>query len=188
MADEAHLIELNGPPQWFAVNTRSNHEKRVAAQLRDRCVEAFLPLYHCRRKWKNGVHAELDLPLFPSYLFVRTTVLNRLRVLELPGVIGLAASNTRPTAIPDREIDALRMATTTAHAQPHPFLNIGERVRITAGPLSGLEGILTRRKQELRVVISVELIMRSVAVEVSECDLEVCSRTVPPIAISMRAY
>jgi transcription antitermination factor NusG len=172
MASPVEGIELNSDLQWYAVNTRNNHEKRVAGQLREHQLETFLPLYHCRHKWRNGVCAELDLPFFPSYLFVRMSLQSRLRVLNLPGVIGLAASSTRPTVLPDDEIEALRLATAAAGAQPHAFLYVGERVRVTAGPLTGVEGILARRKQELRLVLSVELIMRSVAVEVSEYDVE----------------
>jgi transcription antitermination factor NusG len=114
----------------------------------------------------------LDLPLFPCYLFTRTNLQNRLQVLQSPGVIGLAASNIRPTTIPDHDIEALRMATEKLRAEPHPFLNVGDRVRIITGPLSGMEGILTRHRPELRVVLSVDLIMRSIAVELSEFEIE----------------
>ena len=165
--------------QWYAVNTRSHHEKRVAEILHERSIESFLPLYQCRHRWKNGVNAELSLPFFPCYLFVRTTMQNRLRVLEAPGVLGLAASSTRPTPVPDNDIAALQLAIQRAGAEPHPYLNIGERVRVAVGPLAGLEGILTRRKQGLRVILSVELIMQSVAVEVSESEIEAAAERTP---------
>jgi transcription antitermination factor NusG len=92
--------------------------------------------------------------------------------MQLPGVIGLAVSSAHPTSIPDDEIEVLRTAVDTLGATPHPYLKTGERVRIVAGPLAGMAGILTRRKQELRVVITIDLIMRSLVVEVSESDLQ----------------
>ena len=159
-------------PRWYAVRTRPRHEKRVAAQLREKSLEAFLPVHRCRHKWKNGVLADLELPLFPGYLFARTSISERIRLLQLPGIIGFATSTAHPTAVPDDDIDALRKITDSLRVEPHPFLNAGDRVRIIAGPLAGLEGILTRRRHELRLVLSVQIIMRSVAVEVSEFDIE----------------
>lgn len=116
--------------------------------------------------------ADLELPLFPGYLFARTPASERIRLLQLPGIVGLAASTAHPTAVPDDDIDALRKITGSSRVEPHPFLDVGDRVRIVAGPLAGLEGILTRRKLALRVILSVQIIMRSIAVEVSEFDIE----------------
>jgi len=112
------------------------------------------------------------LPLFPCYLFARTSIHNRIRLLQLPGVLGFAASSSRPTVIPDEEISVLRVAIEDLRAEPHPFLNNGDAVRIVSGPLAGMEGILTRRKHEYRVVLSIEAIMRSIVVEVSEFEIE----------------
>lgn len=165
--------DLEGAPQWYAIQTRPRHEKRVADQLRSKTVEAFLPVQHCRHKWKNGVLAHVDLPLFPSYLFARASVYERARLLQVPGIIGIAASNIHPTAIPDADIEALRLVTGTLGAEPHPYLNVGDRVRIVAGPLAGIEGILARRKQLCRLILTIETIMRSIAVEVSEFEIEV---------------
>ena len=159
-------------PCWYAVHTRSRHEKTIAARLESQATETFLPLHRSRHTWKNGVHAEIDSPLFPCYLFVRIGADERLRLLQTPGVLGLAASSARPTAIPNEEIALLRVATAKLAAESHPYLSCGDRVRIVAGPLSGMEGLLTRRKQQCRVVLSVDAIMRSVAVEVSEFDIE----------------
>jgi transcription antitermination factor NusG len=158
--------------QWFAVQTRPRHEKRVAAEVRARAIEEFLPLHRCRNRWKNGVVADVDLPLFPSYLFVRVSPGERIRLLSLPGVIGFAVTSAHPTALPQTDIEALQALSLVYRAEPHPFLRTGDRVRLVAGPLIGMEGILTRRKQELRVVLSLDFIMRSVAVEVSEFDIE----------------
>jgi transcription antitermination factor NusG len=105
------------------------------------------------------------------------------RLLGLPGVIGFAVNSSHPTALPQAEIEALRALSVLCHAEPHPFLKAGDRVRLVAGPLAGMEGILTRRRQELRVVLSLDFIMRSVAVEVSEFDIEpVVSRSKKPLA------
>ena len=160
------------PPQWYAVQTRPRHEKRVAEQLRAKYVETFLPVHRCRHKWRNGVLADLELPLFPGYLFAHAPGSERIRLLQLPGIVGLAASASHPTAVPDDDIDALRKITVSLRAEPHPFLNVGDRVRIVAGPLAGLEGILMRRKLAMRVILSIQIIMRSIAVEVSEFDIE----------------
>ena len=165
-------VGQDGSPNWYALHLRARHEKRVAARLGSQSVETFLPLHRSRHTWKNGVHADVDLPLFPCYLFARATIYDRLRLLQHPGVLGFAASSAKPTIISDEQISVLRTATETLEAEPHPYLNNGDRVRIVAGPLAGLTGILTRRKQECRVVLSIEAIMRSIVVEVSEFDIE----------------
>jgi transcription antitermination factor NusG len=165
---------INSTPSlhWFAIHTRSRHEKAIAARLDSEATEIFLPLHRTRNTWKNGVHVDVDQPLFSCYLFVRIGTYDRLRVLQTPGVLGFAATTARPTPIPDEEIALLRTATAMLKAEPHPYLNSGDRVRIVAGALAGLEGILTRRKHEYRVVLSIEAIMRSIVVEVSEFDIE----------------
>jgi transcription antitermination factor NusG len=159
-------------PHWYAVQTRSHHEKKVAEQLRARSIDSFLPIHRCRRKWRNGVLADLELPLFPGYLFARPALGERTLLLQLPGIVGIAVSAAHPTPVPDNDIDALRKITEGFGVEPHPFLNVGDRVLIVAGPLAGWEGILTRRKQELRLVLSIQIIMRSISVEVSERDIE----------------
>jgi transcription antitermination factor NusG len=159
-------------PKWFAIQTRHRHEKRVADRLQNAHMETFLPLHRAMHRWKNGVRACVELPLFPSYLFTRIRKEDRLRVLREPGVISMAASNVAPTPIPDDEMSRLRLAAAHLDAQPHPYLVVGERVKVVAGPLAGLEGVLVRMKQELRVVVSVEIILRSITVEVSESEIE----------------
>jgi transcription antitermination factor NusG len=157
---------------WYALHIRSRHEKRVAERLGSQSLETFLPLHRSRHTWRNGVHVDVDLPLFPCYLFARAASHDRLRLLQHPGVLGFAASSARPTIITDEEISALRTATESLKAEPHPYLNEGDPVRIVAGPLAGMTGMLTRRKQEYRVVLCIEAIMRSIVVEVSEFDIE----------------
>lgn len=172
--EEMTVTVTNPEPllQWYALHTRSRHEKTIAARLDSQATETFLPLHRSRHTWKNGVHADVDLPLFPCYLFARLGIHDRLRLLQTPGVLGFAATSARPTAIANEEIALMRTATAKLTAEPHPYLSCGDRVRIVAGALAGLEGILTRRKHEYRVVLSIEAIMRSIVVEVSEFDIE----------------
>jgi transcription antitermination factor NusG len=157
---------------WYALHTRSRHEKRIAERLGSQSLETFLPLHRSRNTWKNGVHVDVDLPLFPCYLFAKVSIHDRMRLLQHPGVLGFVTSSTKPTAISDEEISVLRTATESLKAEPHPYLNNGDAVRIVAGPLAGNVGILTRRKHKYRVVLSIEAIMRSIVVEVSQFDIE----------------
>ena len=161
---------------WYALQTRPRHEKSVAAEISARSIEQFLPLHKCRNRWKNGVVADVELPLFPCYLFVRVPVRERIRVLQLPGVIGFAVNSAHPTALSNKDIEDLKALTLVCQAEPHPFLKAGDRVRIISGPLADMEGILVRRKHELRVVLSLDFILRSVAVEVGEFDIEPISK------------
>jgi len=158
-------------PHWYAAYTCANHEKRVAAELQARSVEQFLPLYSSARKWKDR-RVSLELPLFPGYVFVRLALRDRLSVLQIPSVVRLVGFNGQPTPMPDPEMEALRSGLSKRlRAEPHPYLVVGRRVRIKAGPFAGLEGILRRKKSNLRVVISLELIQRSVAVDVDAADV-----------------
>ena len=163
----ADYLELH----WYAAYTCANHEKRVAQQLESRSVEYFLPLYESLRRWKDR-RVRLQLPLFPSYVFVRITQRDRLRVLEIPSMVRLVGFNGLPTALPDDEMEAMRAALTgKLRAEPHPYLKVGRRARITSGPFVGLEGILLRKKGTFRVVLSIELIKRSIAVDVDSADV-----------------
>ncbi len=143
---------------WYAAYTRAQHEKHVAAELGTREVEHFLPLYSSVRRWKDR-RVKLDLPLFPGYIFVRLALRERLRVLQIPSVVRLVGFNGQPTALPDTEMEIMRSGLSQSlGAEPHPFLTVGRRVRITGGPFAGLEGVLKRKKSNLRVVVSLELI------------------------------
>lgn len=158
--------------RWYAIYTSANHEKSVAEQLRLRTVEHFLPLYESLRRWKDR-SVKLKLPLFPGYVFVRLVLRDKLSVVQIPGVARLVGFDGTPAALPDEEIEALRTSFVTGvRVEPHPFLTVGRRVRVKAGPLAGMEGVLVQRKGKFRVVISIELIQRSVAVQLDEPDLE----------------
>jgi transcription antitermination factor NusG len=159
-------------PRWYAAYTCANREKRVAEQLGVREVEHFLPLYSSVRRWKDR-RVMLELPLFPGYVFVRMAMGNRLQVQTVPGVARLVGFDGTPAALRDEEIGALRTSLGDAvRAEPHPYLTAGRRVRVTRGPLAGMEGVLLRRKGSFRLVISVELIQRSVAVDADAADVE----------------
>jgi len=159
-------------PRWYAAYTCANHEKRVRGQLEQRSVESFLPVYESVRHWKDR-RMRLQLPLFAGYVFVRMALVDRLRVLQIPSIVRLVGFNGRLSALPDEEIEGLKKGLACGvRAQPHPFLTAGRRVRIAAGPLEGREGILIRRKGNLRVVLSIQLILRSIAVDVDIADVQ----------------
>ena len=159
-------------PLWYAAYTRANHERRVADQLAERAVEHFLPQYESVRKWKDR-KVRLQMPLFPGYVFVHLALQNRLKVLQVPGVAYLVGFGGLPTALPETVMEIMRSGLSQSlRAEPHPFLSVGRRVRIRSGPFAGLEGILKQRKNNLRVVVSLEVIQRAVAVDVEAADVE----------------
>jgi transcription antitermination factor NusG len=169
LADLAHEYDES---RWYAAHTRANHEKRLAEQLAERSVEHFLPLYACVRRWKDR-RVTVQLPLFPGYILVRLPLRERMRVLQIPGVARLVGFNGSPAPLPDAEIEALReKLNRQVRAEPHPYLQAGRRVRVRTGPLEGFEGILVRRKHKYRIVVSIDLIMRSIAAEVDLADVE----------------
>ena len=158
-------------PRWYAAYTVVRHEKQVAAQITARSLECLLPLYRSVRRWQDR-RKEIDLPLFPGYVFVRMPISERLKVLTVPGAVHIVGFGGQAAPLPDAEIEMLRGRLSTARLEPHPYLAVGRRVRVRSGPVAGLEGILVRRKDKFRVVLSMDLIMRSVAVEVGEADIE----------------
>jgi transcription antitermination factor NusG len=170
--ETAHLLMALEEPHWYVAHTSANHEKRVTQQLHERSVENFLPLYDSVRRWKDR-RMKLQLPLFPGYVFVRLPLRERLKVLQVPGVARLISFNGQPAALPDKEIEALRTGLAAQlRAEPHTFLTVGRRVRVKSGALEGVEGILIRKKNAFRVVLSLDLIMKSASVEVDASDLE----------------
>lgn len=157
--------------QWYVACTMPRHEKQVASQLSGKNVEFFLPTYETVHRWKDR-RAKVELPLFPGYVFVRIPIEERLRVLTVPSVNRLVSFNGPPVSVPAAEIERLREGLTQLKAEPHPFLKAGQQVRIKHGPLAGAEGILLRSKDNFRVVLSMDVIMQSVAVEVDMADLQ----------------
>ena len=160
--------------RWYATHVCSRHEKQVVSQLQERNVDCFLPVYRSVRRWKDR-RKELDLALFPGYVFVHMDLKDRLRVLQLPSVVRFVSFGGHPAPLPDSEIEALSNGLASGiKAEPHPYLKVGQRVRVRSGPMVGAQGILVRRKDRFRLVLSIDLIMRSVAVEVDEADVEPC--------------
>jgi transcription elongation factor/antiterminator RfaH len=158
--------------QWYAAYTFAKHEKRVAQQLDERRIESFLPIYRAIRKWKDR-KKELQLPLFPSYVFVRIDIKDRLRVQQVPGVVSFVSFGGIPVPLRSSDVETLRQGSVNPmQIAPHPYLKVGRRVRIASGPFAGTEGVLTRRRNGCRVVIAIDLLQRSVAVEADEADLQ----------------
>jgi transcription antitermination factor NusG len=159
-------------PAWYAVYTNGRHEKRVAELLRSREVDCYLPLYRSLRRWQDR-KKEVDLPLFPGYVFARIAWHSRLRILTLPGVVQIVTFNGKPAPITELEVEQLRQAlSSNRDVRPHPYLKIGKRVRVRSGLFAGFSGILVRRRHGCRLVISINLIMRSLSVEIDESEVE----------------
>lgn len=160
------------PPHWYAVYTSPRHEKRVREHLEHRRVESFLPLFRSLRRWKNGCKAQVELPLFPGYLFVNIPRSERVRVLDVPGVLSFVGPRGEPAQLSQVEIETLRSGLHLQKFEPYHHLVTGQRVRIKGGSLMGLAGVLVRSAKGFRVVLTVELIQQSVAVELDAADVE----------------
>jgi transcription antitermination factor NusG len=177
---------------WFAAYTNSHHEKRVASHFGERQIESFLPLYSALHRWKNRCAVDLDLPLFPNYVFVHIDPRERVRVLEVPGVLSLVGFGRTLAPLSDFEVETLRSCVGQRKIEPHPYLVIGERVRIKTGPMTGMEGVLVRKKSNFRVVLALDVIMQCVAVEVDADDLEpaakLAGRAVLPLGFTDRSH
>jgi transcription antitermination factor NusG len=158
-------------PRWYAAYTSANHEKRIAEQLGLRDVEHFLPLYASVRRWKDR-RVTLQMPLFPGYVFVHLALRDRSQLMQIPGFVHLVSFGGQPVALQEKDIDALQTCQTRGHhLEQHPYLQAGLRARVKSGPLQGLEGIILRRKNRTRFILSFDQIMRSVAAEIDETDL-----------------
>jgi transcription antitermination factor NusG len=160
------------PLKWNAVYTRHQHERSVADNLRGKGFEVYLPTYDVIRKWADR-KKRLSLPLFPCYVFLRSSFECCGKILTTPGVYSLIMSGGRPAPIPDFEIDAIRQAVESrVGVEPHPFLRSGDWVRVKSGPLIGLEGILVRKKTCYRLILSLELLGKSIAAEIDAFSVQ----------------
>ncbi len=159
-------------PTWYAVFTMSRHEKQIAWHLGQREIESFLPLYKTKHRWKNRCVVDMELPLFPNYVFVRIDPQQRVQVLRVPSVVSIVSAGREPLPVPDHYISGLRNGLLANGIEPHPGLDVGDRVRITAGAMADMVGVLDRQKSGFRVVLRLEMIGRSVAVEVDLADIE----------------
>jgi transcription antitermination factor NusG len=159
---------------WYAIHTMPRHEKWIAGQLQGKRVFTFLPVLHQIRRWSDR-WSKVEVPMFSCYAFVRIvqTVEERLKVLRTPGVLGFVGSERQGTPIPDEEIENLRTAIRgKIPCIVHPFVSAGKRVRIRGGSLDGVEGIFMRQGRQQSVVVSVELLRRSVSIRVEGYDIE----------------
>lgn len=172
--DEELQLVAGKDPRWYAVFTMARHEKQIAWHLGQREIESFLPLYKTKRRWKNRCTVALELPLFPNYVFVRIDLQERLQVLRIPSVVSIVSFGREPLPVADHYITGLRDGLLTHGIEPHPGLDVGDRVRITTGPMADMVGVLDRQKNAFRVVLTLEMIGRSVAVEVDCASIEPC--------------
>jgi transcription antitermination factor NusG len=162
----------NSQVLWHALYTRYQHERLVQQILSEKGFETFLPLYQTRHRWKDRVK-QVSVPLFPSYVFIRGGLDRRLDIVTATGFHSIVSEGERPGIVTPDEIDAMRqLVETRLRVEPHPFLRVGDRVRIKSGPLAGLEGLLVRKKNQYRLVLSIELLQQSVATEVDAYQLE----------------
>jgi transcription termination/antitermination protein NusG len=161
---------------WYAIRVRPKFERRASGELLLRGFEPFLPTQQVRRQWSDRMKT-LEMPLFPGYLFCRFRLLDRIGVLEAPGVIQILGIGETPVPVSDEEIGAIQtMVASRIHLTPWPYLHSGQRVRIRQGPLAGVDGIVARADDgKSRVVVSVTLLQRSVAAEIDRDWLGIAS-------------
>jgi transcription antitermination factor NusG len=165
---------------WHVIYTRHQHEKTVAQILSSKGFEVFLPLFAAVHRWKDR-DKRLLLPLFPCYVFLKGGLDRRQEIVTTPGMYAFVGPQNRAAVIPTEEIDAIRRAAeSSVRIEPHPFLKCGDHVRVKAGPLEGVEGILTRKKNLYRLVLSVELLRQAVALEIDAHLVEKMSSQITP--------
>ena len=160
-------------PKWYAVYTRSRHEKSVAEKLEEKRMEVFLPLRNVLRRWKDR-RKEVAMPLFSGYVFVRIPYSLRLPVLQTPGVVQILSEGNRPVPIPEEQISSIqKLVESGLTYDPYPYLKEGMFVRVIRGPLQGIEGILLEKRKKHVLVLSVDLIQQSAALQVDISDTDV---------------
>ena len=163
VSDDCELDQAQCTDPWYALRVRSNFERVTALSLSQKGYETFLPLYRSRRRrWDRSV--DLELPLFPSYLFCRFDFHKRLPILMSPGIVHIVGGGEAPLPVPESEIATVRaISESNLRAEPWPFLELGQRVEIVEGPLVGIEGILVDFKGGHRLVVSISLLQRTIA-------------------------
>ncbi len=159
--------------EWYAVYTMSRHEKRVAAHCERIAIEHFLPLYTWRRSWKNRTTVDLQMPLFPNYIFVQLQPDDHGPLMRLPGVLSTVGNAAGPVAIQDSEMEMLRRIMDCKAIEPHAYITAGDKVRVKEGPLQGIVGVVLRKANGLRFIVTLDLIGKSVALDIESSALEV---------------
>jgi len=159
------------PPQWFAIYTYPKHESAVAERLSGQELEVFYPSLLRESRWKDR-RTWIKRPLFPGYVFVRVLPNDRIAVLRAPGVIRIVSCRGIPLAIPDSEIEAVRLCVLAGSVEPHPYVERGMRVRLTSGPYAGIEGVVSHTDNGRKLIVSVAAIHQAVALDIDSCGLE----------------
>jgi transcription antitermination factor NusG len=176
---EDHLLSDNGEAasdssqrEWFAAYTMSRHEKRIASHCERIGIEQFLPLYTSQRWWKNRTTVDLQMPLFPNYLFVRLSPEDHGPLMRLPGLLSTVGNAAGPVVIPEGDIELLRRIIACKTIEPHPFMAKGDKVRVVMGPLSGLTGVVQKKGNGLRFIVTLDVIGKSVSLHIDGSALE----------------
>jgi transcriptional antiterminator NusG len=165
------MIEPNGSPRWYALKTRSRHEKQVRDRLAAQGIEPLLPTVKKLSQWKDR-KKEVEVPLFSGYCFSRFAWPDRLAVQTTSGVVDIVGGGDRPESIPDEEIEAIRqLMASTLRYDAHPYLHEGMTVEVVRGPLQGVRGLLVRKGKRHRLVIAVHLIQQAASVEMYDSDV-----------------
>jgi transcription antitermination factor NusG len=160
-------------PEWVAAYTMSRHEKRIASHCERIGIEQFLPLYTSQRSWKNRTTVDLQMPLFPNYIFVRLSPQDHGPLLRLPGLLSIVGNAVGPVVIPDGDMEFLRRLIACKTIEPHPFMTKGDKVRVMTGPLAGLIGVVLRKGNGLRFVVTLDVIGKSLSLQIDGSALEV---------------
>ncbi len=168
----ANSLKPNSPAHWYAVVTRSRHEKVVAELLWQKEVECFLPLHENLSRWKDR-YKKVQFPLFPGYLFVHVPIKERrLDILKVSSVVRIVGFEGKPTSIPKTQVDAIkRLVFSTLPYDPCPFIKAGDGMEIIRGPLRGLRGTLLEKKGIYRFIVSIDLIQQAISCEINACDV-----------------
>ncbi len=164
---------ISQEPAWYALYTRSRFEKKLLSELTDRSVEVFLPMREVLSRWKDR-KKRIWIPLFPGYIFVHhvDTPANRYRVLNVPGAVRFVGTEGHADPVPDEQLEAVRrFLEASISIDPYPYLRVGKRVEVVAGPLKGIEGILVQKKGRFRFVLQVDLIRQAISVEIDASDV-----------------
>jgi transcription termination/antitermination protein NusG len=169
-----HLLSDNGEaaPEWFAAYTMSRHEKRIAAHCERLGIEQFLPLYTWQRSWKNRTRIDLQMPLFPNYIFVRLMPQDQGPLMRLPGLLSIVGNAAGPLVIPDADMESLRRIIACKTIEPHPLLTTGDKVRVITGPMAGVIGIVLKKGNGLRFIVTLDMIGKSVSLQIDAGALE----------------
>jgi len=160
-------------PAWYAVYTRSRFEKKMLSELTDRSIDVFLPMREVLSRWKDR-KKRIWVPLFPGYIFINQidTPTNRYRILNVPGAVRFVGQSGHADPIPEQQIEAVRrFLEASISVDPYPYMHIGRRVEIVAGPLKGIQGILVQKKGRFRFVLKVDLIRQAVSIEIDASDV-----------------